>query len=107
MVSVADKMKEINLSDESGIDSSAGDMNAGLSRKEETDTLSDIVTENKGASVKRFEETAGDATIGGVYKTAGNICLYINKSFCLLIFTLELKKCWHSCLLVDLQEDLD
>lgn len=81
MVNVAEKVKEINLSDDSGIDSPSGDVNAEISRKVETDTLSDIIIKNEEASVKGFEETAVDATVGGTCKATGKI-----QSLCLLMF---------------------
>ncbi|MCI4392639.1 hypothetical protein PGIGA_G00148130 [Pangasianodon gigas] len=71
MGSVADKVKEINLSDDSGIDSPTGDVNAGISKKAQTETLSDVISKNEEASVSGFEETAVDATVGEARKAAG------------------------------------
>ncbi|XP_058231633.1 long-chain-fatty-acid--CoA ligase ACSBG2-like isoform X3 [Hemibagrus wyckioides] len=72
MVSVADKVKEISLSDDSGIDSPTGDVNAEISKKVETDTLSNIIIDNEEASVRGFEEAAVDATVGGLQAAAEN-----------------------------------
>lgn len=63
MVPVADKLKEISLSDDSGIDSPTGDVNSEISRK----------MKNEEAYVEGFEETAAGATGGGACKTAGKI----------------------------------
>ncbi|MCJ8746867.1 hypothetical protein PDJAM_G00146680 [Pangasius djambal] len=71
MGSVADKLKEINLSDDSGIDSPTGDVNARISGKVEIETSSDIISKIEEASVSGFEETAVDATEGGACKAAG------------------------------------
>lgn len=75
MVPVADKLKEISLSDDSGIDSPTGDVNSEISRK----------MKNEEAYVKGFEETAAGSTVGGACKTAGKIqhlCLLMSASEC-------------------------
>ncbi|XP_017307775.1 long-chain-fatty-acid--CoA ligase ACSBG2 isoform X2 [Ictalurus punctatus] len=65
MIPVADKLKEISLSDDSGIDSPTGDVNSEISRK----------MKNEEAYVEGFEETAAGATGGGACKTAGEVRL--------------------------------
>lgn len=85
MDSVADKMKEISLSDDSGIDSPTGDVNTENSREVETEALTNTITENEEASVKGFEEATVDATVGRASKAAGKI-----QSLYLLILTSEL-----------------
>lgn len=87
MGSVTDKVMEINLSDDSGIDSPTGAVNAEFSSHEKIETLSDIIVETEEASVRGFEETAVNATEGGAYKAAGKI-----QSLCLLIFVSQLRK---------------
>ncbi|XP_060763020.1 long-chain-fatty-acid--CoA ligase ACSBG2-like isoform X2 [Neoarius graeffei] len=70
MDSVADKMKEISLSDDSGIDSPTGDVNTENSREVKTEALTNTITENEDASVKGFEEATVDATVGRASKAA-------------------------------------
>lgn len=85
MGSVTDKVKEINLSDDSGIDSPTGDANAEISRNEKIETLSDIIIETEEASVNSFKETAGAE--GWACKAAGKI-----QHLFLFIFASKLKK---------------
>lgn len=85
MVSVADKVKEISSSGDSGIDSPTGDVNTENSRVVKREALSDIIIENEEASVKGFEEATVDTTVGGASKAAGKI-----QSLCLLILASEL-----------------
>lgn len=67
---VADKMKEINLSDDSGIDSPTGDMNGEISRNVKAEMLSDIIIKKEEESVNGFAEPAVDATVEGTCKAA-------------------------------------
>lgn len=67
---VIEKVAEINLSDDSGIDSPTGDVNAEISSNVKTE-MSDVIIKNEEPTVKEYEETAADATLGG--RTAGNI----------------------------------
>lgn len=92
MVSVADKVKEMNLSDDSGIDSPNGDVNVEISKKVETDTLSNIIIDNEEASVRGFEEAAVDAK--EAYKAAGkiqimlvNLCIKTEKTLMFFSFS--------------------
>ncbi|XP_053337634.1 long-chain-fatty-acid--CoA ligase ACSBG2-like isoform X1 [Clarias gariepinus] len=70
MVTMANKVAEINLSDASGIDSPIGNMNAEISERLKTETLSDKILESKEATAKSFEETAADVSVGGACKAA-------------------------------------
>lgn len=71
MGSVADKVKEINLSEDSGIESPTGDVNTEISRNEKVETSSDRIIKNEVASVKDLEEIVLDATQRGACKAAG------------------------------------
>lgn len=92
MVTMANKVAEINLSDASGIDSPIGNMNAEISERLKTETLSDKILESKEATAKSFEETAADVSVGGACKAAGKIqsLYYYCITVCLLIFASDL-----------------
>ncbi|KAI5088267.1 long-chain-fatty-acid--CoA ligase ACSBG2 isoform X1, partial [Silurus meridionalis] len=71
---IATKVKEINLSHDSGITSPSGDVAAEKSRKLKTETLSETISKNEEASSKSFEEIAVDADDESIPIT-GEVCL--------------------------------